>query len=216
MHLLDTKPDSGEILQTAVEVEIWEGYLLRSKTNAGKTLCTYSLDNGPLNECSNGNLLFRFTGYDWQHFIRQYLDTNNIHYCLVRELSIDALRQLLRKKIYIVEDDPDILLTLADALENAGYHVRASSSGKTVMDGNYSSVDLFILGNQTAGINGLDICRYLRNQSSTKNVPVILISAHPKKGDEALLAGANDYLEKPFQMHYLLNLIARYTQLNRW
>ena len=213
MHLQSTS-GSHALLQTAVEVEILEGYLSCSKTNACKTLCAYSLDNGPINECSNGNLLFRFTGYDWDRCLRHYLATNNIHYTLVRELQVDPLQQLLKKKIYLVEDDPDILYALNAILENAGYHVKISSIGQPVMEGHYSSVDLFILDRQIPDINGLDICRYLRTQFATRDVPVIMISAHPKKDNEALNAGANDYLEKPFEMHYFLNIVSKYTRLN--
>lgn len=213
MHL-QTTSGSHELLQTAVEVEILESYLLRSKTNAAKTLCTYSLDNGPMSECSDGNLLFRFTGYDWDRSLRPYLALNNIHYTLIRELQVDPLQQLLKKKIYLVEDDPDILYVLNTILQNAGYHVKVSSVGQPVMDGHYSSVDLFILDKQIPDVNGLDICRHLRTQFTTRDVPVIMISAHPKNGSEALNAGANDYLEKPFEMHYFLNIVSKYTRLN--
>ena len=212
MHL-QTTSGSHELLQTAVEVEIWEGYLV-NKSDAGKTLCTYSLDNGPMNEGPDGNLLFRFTGYDWDRHLRQYLASNNIHYSMVRELSVDPLQQLLKKKIYLVEGDPDFLVALNMILQDAGYHVKVSSIGQPVMDGHYSSIDLFILDRQIPDVNGLDICRHLRSQFTTRDVPVIMISAHPKNGNEALNAGANDYLEKPFEIHYFLNIVSKYTRLN--
>jgi DNA-binding response OmpR family regulator len=40
-----------------------------------------------------------------------------------------------------------------------------------------------------------------------------MISAAPQSGNEALLAGANDYIEKPFHVHYLLNIISKYTRV---
>ena len=52
--------------QTAVEVEIWGGYFLKEKSAIAKTLLTYSLDNGPLNENADDRFVFRFTEYDWK------------------------------------------------------------------------------------------------------------------------------------------------------
>ena len=61
-------------------------------------------------------------------------------------------------------------------------------------------------------VDGLALCRHLRAQSATRNTPVIMISAAPQTGNEALLAGANDYIEKPFHVHYLLNVVSKYTR----
>lgn len=206
------QPPSGDSSRTAVEVQIWEGYLLRNRTHVGKTLCTYSLDNGPLTECEGGILTFRFTAFDWKKNIQGLLSVNNIPCSVTREVAIDPFRYLQRKKIFVAEDDPDILFVLSKILEDSGYQVRASSCGKPVVDGNYSRVDLFILDKQMPDIDGLEICRHLRGQPATKNTPVIVISAHPKLGNEALDAGADDYITKPFEMHYLLNMISRYTR----
>jgi CheY-like chemotaxis protein len=215
MYFNEIRASSPTLLPGAVEVEIWEGYLLRSHTNIGKTLCTYSLDNGPLDETAYGTLIFRFTAFDWEKNIQDLLVRNNIHFAELRRMRIDSLDQLLRKKIYVAEDDPDILYTLAKMLEDAGYHVRAASSGVPILNGNYSWVDLFILDKQMPDIDGLDICRHLRRQSTTKETPVIMISAHRKTGNEAIEAGANDYIEKPFEMHYLLNVVSRFVKQSR-
>ena len=209
------QPASGHLFQIAIEVQIWEGYLLRNKTHAGKTLCTYSLDNGPLNEGDDNILTFRFTAYDWEKNIQHLLSVNNIHCSIIREVKIDPFRYLQKKKIFVAEDDPDILFAISKMLEDSGYQVKTSSCGKPVVDGNYSWVDLFILDKQMPDIDGLEICRHLRAQAATKDTPVILISAHPKRGNEALNAGANDYITKPFEMHYLLNVVSRYTRRER-
>ena len=195
-----------------MEVQLWEGSLLRNKSNVAKTLCTYSLDNGPLNECGDGTLLFRFTSFDWEKKVRELLATNNVHHSTLREVEVNTLEHILKKKIYIAEDDPDILFALSTILKNAGYHVKESSCGKGVLDGNFSWVDLFILDKIMPDHDGVALCRHLRQQAATKDTPVILISALPKTGNEALMAGANDYIEKPFEMHYLLNVVSKYTR----
>ena len=210
MYLNQSTPGSQPLPASAVEVEIWEAHLLRSQTNLGKTLCIYSLDNGPLLETAEGTLLFRFTCFDWENNIQDLLTRNNIAFAELRRMEIDTLRQLLRKKIYIAEDDPDVLSVLARILEDAGYHVRAASSGTPILNGNFSNVDLFILDRLMPDIDGLEICRHLRRQRDTKDTPVIMISAFPRSGNEAIDAGANDYIEKPFQMHYLLNVVSKF------
>ncbi len=213
--ILNSVPSSNELSQTAVEIELWEGYLLRNKSNLLKTLCTYSLDNGPLPGVQPGTVVFRFTSYDWDKNMRTLLEGHSIHYSFLREIRLNALDQLLKKKIYIAEDDPDVLLALSTILENAGYQVRASSSCRPIVEGSYSRVDLFILDKQMPDMDGLDLCRYLRAQAATQHTPVIMISANPRTGNEALDAGADDYIEKPIQMPYLLNIVSKYTKFKR-
>lgn len=208
---LNKTPPSRVASETAVEIELWEGYLARNNSGLRKTLCTYSLDNGPLPGIQPETLLFRFLAFDWINNIRQLLEKNNIHYAVLAERGVDTMQQL-RKKIYVAEDDPDILFALSAMLENAGYHVRMSNCGKPIVEGSYGGVDLFILDRQMPDINGLDLCRYLRSQSSTQLTPIILISAVPNRGNEVVEAGANDYIEKPFQMPYLLNIVSKYTR----
>jgi DNA-binding response OmpR family regulator len=88
--------------------------------------------------------------------------------------------------------------------------VKLASSGKPIIEGNFSWVDLFILDKRMPDVDGLEICRYLRAQAATKDTPVIMISCETRKSNEALAAGANDYIEKPFHIHYLLNVVSAY------
>lgn len=208
---LNSIRDSRDGSQTAVEIEFWEGYLFRDKSGLHETLCTYSLDNGPLAGEQPDTLVFRFTAYDWSKNIRQLLERNNVHHCMLREIVINSMHQL-KKRIYVADDDPDILSALSMMLENAGYNVRISTCGKAVCEGTNARVDLFILDWQMPDVDGIDLCRYLRAQRSTRTTPVILISARQRSSNEALDAGATDYIEKPFQMPYLLNVVAKYTR----
>ena len=198
--------------QTAVEVEIWGGYFLKEKSAIAKTLLTYSLDNGPLNENADDRFVFRFTEYDWKKNIEQLLISNNIHFLLLRTAGINSMQQLLRKKVLVADDNPETALSLSLILQDAGYQVKVSPSGKSIIEGNYSWVDLFILDKKMRDVDGLQICRHLRAQSATKDTPVVLIAAGRQGGNEALLAGANDYIEKPFHLHYLLNVVSKYTR----
>ena len=115
---------------------------------------------------------------------------------------------MMKKRIIVVEDDPDILFTVKLLLENNGYHVCALSSGKRIMEGNFDCPHLFILDKRMPDMDGLDICRYLRGRPECQSVPIIVMSASPKFGPQALAAGANDFLSKPFEIHDLLKLVS--------
>jgi CheY-like chemotaxis protein len=92
-------------------------------------------------------------------------------------------------------------------LENAGYEVEQFSSGKPLLESAYKIPDLFILDKRLPEIDGLDLCRHLKNRPEIKHVPVIIISASPKFGAQALKAGASAFLAKPFQMLTLVRMV---------
>jgi CheY-like chemotaxis protein len=116
----------------------------------------------------------------------------------------------MKKKVLLLEDDPDILYTLGIVLENSGYEVTSLSSGKAIIDGTCGLPDVYILDKRMPDMDGLDVCRHIRNQGQSKNIPVIIISASPRFGPQAIKAGANDFLEKPFEMKKFLAIIGRY------
>jgi CheY-like chemotaxis protein len=119
----------------------------------------------------------------------------------------------MKKRILIAEDDLDILFTLNMMLENAGYEVELSANGTYIIEGNYHYPDLFLLDKRIPDMDGLEVCRQLRIKPECKDIPIIIISASPKFGPQALNAGANDFLEKPFQMKDLLQMVGKYTSL---
>ncbi len=114
------------------------------------------------------------------------------------------------KKIVIVDDDPSILDVLQIILENNGYEVVLLPSGKDLMAGNVEKPDLVILDKQLPGIDGLDLCRWLKDQNEFKDLPVIIFSASPYISPMAKTAGASDVLEKPFKVRELRDMIAKY------
>jgi DNA-binding response OmpR family regulator len=113
----------------------------------------------------------------------------------------------MEKRILIVEDDESIQDVLRIILQHAGYEVVSHPDGKAIMLDNFEKPDLFLLDKQLGGIDGLDICRYLKTNQFTKNIPVVMISANPQIASLSKLAGANGYIEKPFNMSHLLNTI---------
>src|SRR5215469_15844482 len=102
------------------------------------------------------------------------------------------------KQIIIADDDPGIRDIFQLILKRAGYGVTVYANGEVLMDNDFELPDLFILDKQLSGVNGLEVCRFLKNQESTKNIPVIMISASPYIKGNVDEAGADDFIEKPF------------------
>ncbi|SEL35251.1 response regulator [Parapedobacter koreensis] len=80
------------------------------------------------------------------------------------------------KHIVVVEDDPGILEPMTIMLQNAGYQVTCFFDGSAILTDDFDLPDMFILDKQLPGIDGLDLCRHLKNQEQTKNIPIILLS----------------------------------------
>lgn len=118
----------------------------------------------------------------------------------------------MKQRILIADDDESIRDIFQLILGNAGYQIEISSTGENILNNSFEVPDLFLLDKQLAGHNGLDICKYLKNKPETKDVPVIMISASPDIGPLSIEAGADAYIEKPFEIQYLRSVIRHYLQ----
>lgn len=119
-----------------------------------------------------------------------------------------------QKKILVIDDDPDILLALQALLEDAGYNVEVSEQMQNILLAACDTSDLpdiLLLDMLLSGNDGRKITEQLKSQDSTKHIPIILFSAYPSAGDYAHLAGANDFIAKPFDIDVLLAKIEQYT-----
>lgn len=112
-----------------------------------------------------------------------------------------------QKKITIADDDPAILDAVAVMLEFAGYKVDCISDGNDLLAKDGPFTDLLLLDIWMSGTDGREICRQLKQNKTTANVPIVLISASKDIGRSALEAGADDFLPKPFDMEDLIKKI---------
>lgn len=116
-----------------------------------------------------------------------------------------------RKKILVVDDDPDILEFLQVLLEEEGYAVLTSPKGEFLEhlhDGGLP--DLILVDVLLSGKDGREIVRHLKRQEETKQILVIMFSAHTSAEETARKAGAEDFLAKPFDLNALLAKVAKY------
>jgi two-component system, OmpR family, response regulator len=109
-----------------------------------------------------------------------------------------------KMKVLVVEDEPDVLSGLAQALREEGYAVDTASDGATGLEaaerGDYDALVLDIL---IPKLDGWELLRRLRRR---KNTPVLMLTARDKVADRirGLDTGADDYLVKPFDLPELL------------
>lgn len=118
----------------------------------------------------------------------------------------------MKKKILVADDDPGIVDALQIMLEEADYEVSTTTNGHTVRKVKEELPDVILLDVWMSGEDGRDICKYLKSQDSTKNIPIIMISATRDLAESAKKAGAEDFITKPFQMDDLLAKIAQYSR----
>lgn len=109
-----------------------------------------------------------------------------------------------RLRILVIDDDEGIQDALRMLFEQSGYDVDVFGDGDAVMRGDYRLPDLFVLDKQLPGTDGLDICRHLKATPRSQSVPVVMISASTQFEHQALAAGADTMLAKPFRMKELL------------
>jgi two-component system alkaline phosphatase synthesis response regulator PhoP len=112
-----------------------------------------------------------------------------------------------KESILAVDDEEDILELLRYNLAKEGYRVTCVASGEEAVKAGKSILpDLILLDLLLPGIDGLEVCRLLKGEARTRNIPIIMLTA---KGEEAdivtgLELGADDYLTKPFSPRVLL------------
>jgi two-component system alkaline phosphatase synthesis response regulator PhoP len=125
---------------------------------------------------------------------------------------------MAKEHIIVVEDEEDILELLKYNLAREGYRVTALTSGEECIQVARSSVpDLILLDLMLPGIDGLEVCRLLKQATMTRQVPIIMLTA---KGEEAdvvtgLEMGADDYITKPFSPRVLLARVRAVLRIQR-
>ena len=109
-----------------------------------------------------------------------------------------------RARLLVVEDDPELLKLLHDALTTAGFICRQAADGRDAfIQLSQEPFDLVVLDWTLPGLSGLELLRRMR--STAINVPVLMLTARDQLEErvEALDAGADDYLTKPFELQEL-------------
>jgi len=118
-----------------------------------------------------------------------------------------------KKRILIVDDEPDLLMALKIRLTAAGFEVIMAKDGAEGLEkARKESPDLIILDLMLPKINGYKVCRFLKFDENYKKIPVIMLTARAEEDDKTLglETGADYYMTKPFDNKELINQINKF------
>ena len=135
-------------------------------------------------------------------------------------MMTDMPAQLPAEKgdILIVDDRPENLQLLFDALSQEGYELRRVLSGQQALQvARFDPPDLILLDIRMPKIDGYEVCRRLKAEPKTQGIPVIFLSALDESLDKvkAFNAGGADYVTKPFQITELLARVKHQIRLQQ-
>ncbi|MBL4930789.1 response regulator transcription factor [Clostridium paridis] len=111
------------------------------------------------------------------------------------------------EKIFIVDDEEHILELLKFNFENSGYKVDTATNGVDALKKiKAEPPKLILLDVMLPGMDGYDVCKEIRRESATQNIPIIMITAKSEELDKilGLELGADDYITKPFSVREIL------------
>jgi DNA-binding response OmpR family regulator len=104
-------------------------------------------------------------------------------------------------RVLVADDDADILALVAFRLERSGYEVLLATDGEEALRlAVEESPDLAVLDVMMPKMDGYEVTRRIRDNEPTSRLPVILLTARAQQSDvdQGMLAGADDYVKKPF------------------
>lgn len=117
---------------------------------------------------------------------------------------------MAKQTVLIIEDEPDLQEILTYNLESIGYVVHVFDHGTRGLEAVQRLVpDIILLDVMLPGMDGLEICRHLRSNNSTKRIPIVMLTAKSEEVDQLVgfQMGADDYVTKPFKMRVLIERI---------
>lgn len=118
-----------------------------------------------------------------------------------------------RKTILVVDDEPAICANLQALLETRGYKVVVASEGRGAVDlAREAKPDMILLDVKLPVLDGLEVCRILKEDKPTRRIPIVMLTALDTLGDvdKAVACGADDYLTKPLDTDKLLDALKKY------
>lgn len=115
-----------------------------------------------------------------------------------------------KQTVLIIEDEPELQEILTYNLEALGYQVHVYDHGTRGLEAVQKLMpDIILLDVMLPGMNGLEVCRHLRSNNSTKRIPIMMLTAKSEEVDQLVgfQMGADDYVTKPFKMRVLIERV---------
>ncbi|HIX60651.1 MAG TPA: response regulator [Candidatus Halomonas stercoripullorum] len=113
-------------------------------------------------------------------------------------------------KVLVVDDEPNIVLSLEFLMQQAGFEVETAEDGVTALAKvEAAPPDLILLDISLPGISGFDVLEQLRQEPLYARLPIIMLTAHGREveKEKGLALGADDYVTKPFSTQALVEKV---------
>ena len=113
-------------------------------------------------------------------------------------------------KVLVVDDEPNIVLSLEFLMQQAGFEVETAEDGVTALAKvEATPPDLILLDISLPGISGIDVLEQLRQEPLYARLPIIMLTAHGREveKEKGLALGADDYVTKPFSTQALVEKV---------
>ena len=114
---------------------------------------------------------------------------------------------MLKERILVVDDEEDILELVCFNLKKEGYSVIPADTGEKALElARKEQPDLLVLDLMLPGMDGLEVAKFLKNNSETNKIPIVMLTARGEESDvvKGLELGADDYVTKPFSPKILV------------
>ena len=118
-------------------------------------------------------------------------------------------------KVLVVDDEPNILLSLEFLMQQAGFDVTTAEDGETALTRlNDTEPNLVLLDISLPGISGFDVLEQIRKDERFTRLPVIMLTAHGREveREKGMALGADDYITKPFSTQALVQKVRNLLQ----
>ena len=111
------------------------------------------------------------------------------------------------KRVLVADDEPDVLQLVTSNLKNAGFNVLKAEDGVSALNQARETLpSLIVLDLMLPEMSGLEVCKVLKKEASTSQIPIIMLTAKAEEVDRivGLELGADDYITKPFSPRELV------------
>lgn len=114
----------------------------------------------------------------------------------------------MNKVILVIDDDEDFQMILKIGLHKSGFIVRSLFDGEIAkMLTQDPAPDVILLDVDLPMSNGVEVCKQLKSNAATRDIPVIMVSANPFVDELSKEVGARDYVQKPFNFQTLMEKV---------
>ena len=119
------------------------------------------------------------------------------------------------KRILVVDDSASFRTLMVHILDFMGYQVATAEDGDEALPKLAAfQPNLILMDVEMPGLNGYEACRRIKSHPATCDIPILLVSANRDAGEEAIAAGADDFMAKPFSLDDLVVKIKALTPLD--